>query len=70
MGCAAQTWCRGKKKWESELLCLACHSFSWRSYCDPDFKTPEEYEKARWEELLAATPVGAPPAPPASMPVA
>jgi len=49
---------------------LACHSFSWRSYCDPDFKTPEEYEKARWEELLAAAPVGAPPALPASMPVA
>lgn len=44
-----QTWCRGKKKWESECLCLECHSFSFRSYCDPDFKTPEDYEKERWQ---------------------
>lgn len=44
-----QTWCRGKKKWDSECLCLDCHSFSYRSYCDPDFKTPEEYEKERWQ---------------------
>lgn len=44
-----QTWCRGKKKWESECLCLDCHSFSFRSYRDPDFKTPEEYEKDRWQ---------------------
>jgi hypothetical protein len=44
-----QTWCRGKKKWESECLCLDCHSFSFRSYCDPDFKTPEDAEKERWQ---------------------
>lgn len=37
--CTLQTWCRGKKKWESETLCLDCHCFSFRSYCDPDFKT-------------------------------
>merc|ERR1712144_184546 len=30
-----QTWCRGQRKWESETLCLDCHNFSWRSYCDP-----------------------------------
>ena len=48
------------KKWESELLCLACHSFSWRSYCDPDFKTPEQYEKERWEALIAAQPPSVP----------
>eukprot|EP00887_Chlorella_sp_A99_P003648 scaffold7.g3648.t1 len=48
-----QTWCRGKKKWESECLCLDCHMFSFRSYCDPDFKTPEDYEKERWQTLVA-----------------
>eukprot|EP01024_Parvocaulis_polyphysoides_P016280 TRINITY_DN17226_c0_g1_i1.p1 TRINITY_DN17226_c0_g1~~TRINITY_DN17226_c0_g1_i1.p1 ORF type:complete len:147 (-),score=20.80 TRINITY_DN17226_c0_g1_i1:113-520(-) len=48
-----QSWCRGKKLWESELLCLDCHKFSYRSYKDPDFETPEEYEKRRWEESLA-----------------
>ena len=32
-----QTWCRGKKQFESELLCNDCHMFSWRSYSDPDF---------------------------------
>mmetsp|Transcript_39967 Transcript_39967/g.55557 ORF Transcript_39967/g.55557 Transcript_39967/m.55557 type:complete len:154 (+) Transcript_39967:170-631(+) len=47
-----QTWCRGKKKWESELLCLDCHMFSWRSYCDPDFLMPEEYEKLKWAKML------------------
>ena len=47
-----QTWCRGKKKWESELLCMDCHSFTWREYCDPDFKTPEQYEKEKWEQLM------------------
>ena len=50
---ATQTWCRGKKLWESELLCLDCHKFSWRSYKDPDFKTPEEYERDRWEAIVA-----------------
>lgn len=44
-----QMWCRGKKKWESEILCLDCHSFTLRTYADPDFKTPEEYEKERWQ---------------------
>ena len=51
--CWLQTWCRGKKKWESELLCMDCHSFSWREYCDPDFKTPEEHEREKWEALMA-----------------
>ncbi|KAG2496286.1 hypothetical protein HYH03_005519 [Edaphochlamys debaryana] len=46
-----QTWCRGKRLWASESLCLACHSFSWRSYRDPDFKTPEQYEKELWEGI-------------------
>ena len=46
-----QTRCRGKKKWDSECLCLDCHMFSRRQYTDPDFKTPEEYEKERWETL-------------------
>ena len=32
-----QTWCRGKKQFESEILCTDCHMFSWRSYSDPDF---------------------------------
>ncbi|CAK0783986.1 hypothetical protein CVIRNUC_007189 [Coccomyxa viridis] len=48
-----QTWCRGKKLWESELLCLDCHHFSWRSYKDPDFKTPEEFERDRWDAIIA-----------------
>ena len=48
-----QTWCRGKKLWESETLCLDCHNFSWRSYRDPDFKTPEDYDKEYWTELVA-----------------
>ena len=51
--CVLQTWCRGKKTWESELLCLDCHHFSWRSYKDPDFKTPEEYERDRWDAIIA-----------------
>jgi 5-methylcytosine-specific restriction endonuclease McrA len=49
-----QTWCRGKKVWESETLCQDCHHFSFRSYKDPDFKTPEQYEKERWTQLVAA----------------
>ena len=47
-----QTWCRGKRRWESETLCLDCHSFSWRKYCDPGFTTPSEYEKQRWNQML------------------
>jgi hypothetical protein len=27
-----QEWCRGKKKWSAEALCLDCHCFSYRSY--------------------------------------
>lgn len=48
----SQTWCRGKKKWESELLCMDCYAFSWRSYSDPDFKTPEDYEREKWEAMM------------------
>lgn len=47
-----QTWCRAKKCWEAESLCMSCQRFSWRSYRDPDFKTPEQYEAERWAELL------------------
>jgi len=47
-----QTWCRAKKCWEAESLCMSCLRFSWRSYRDPDFKTPEQYEAERWAELL------------------
>ena len=49
-----QTWCRGKKKFESETLCLDCHLYSWRSYADPDFMYPEEYEKEKWQNYSAA----------------
>ncbi len=42
--------CRQKKKWESELLCLDCHAFSWRSYSNPDFMTPEQYQKQYWQQ--------------------
>ncbi|EFJ48586.1 hypothetical protein VOLCADRAFT_90712 [Volvox carteri f. nagariensis] len=49
-----QTWCRGKRVWASESLCMSCHRFSWRSYRDPDFKTPEQYEKEVWEAVGAA----------------
>ena len=48
-----QTWCRGKKKFESESICVDCHMWSWRSYVDPDFLTPEEYDKLRWEKMVA-----------------
>lgn len=48
-----QTWCRGKKIWESELLCLDCNMWSWRSYSDPDFMMPEDYEKQKWNEMVA-----------------
>jgi len=47
-----QTWCRGKKRWDSEAVCMDCHMFSRRQYCDPDFKTPEDYEKERWAGLV------------------
>lgn len=46
--------CRQKKKWESELLCLDCHAFSWRSYVDPDFLTPEQYQKKYWQQIASA----------------
>jgi hypothetical protein len=48
-----QTWCRGKKVWQAESLCLDCHAFSWRAYADPDFETPEQHEKRRWAQLVA-----------------
>jgi len=51
-----QSWCRGKKQFESELLCLDCHMFSWRSYSDPDFMTPEEHEKFKWEKMVKENP--------------
>jgi len=47
-----QTWCRGKKKFESETICMDCHMWSWRSYVDPDFLTPEEFDKIRWEKMV------------------
>ncbi|CAG9461483.1 unnamed protein product [Pedinophyceae sp. YPF-701] len=43
-----QTWCKLRKMWEAESLCLDCHSFTWRSYKDPDFQWPEDIEKAYW----------------------
>jgi len=51
----SQTWCRGKKHWESETLCLDCHNFSWRAYRDPDFKTPEDYARDKWESMMTGT---------------
>ena len=47
-----QAWCRGKKKFESEILCMDCYMFSWRSYCDPDFETPEYHQKKLWERIV------------------
>ena len=55
-----QTWCRSKKAFESETLCLDCHMFSWRSYSDPDFLTPEEYDKIRWENMVNDKAAGRP----------
>ena len=55
-----QTWCRGKRQFESELLCSDCHMFSWRSYSDPDFMLPEEYDKIRWEKMVEAKATGKP----------
>ena len=26
--------------------------FSWRSYCDPDFQTPEDTQKTIWEAMM------------------
>ena len=49
----SQSWCRGKRQWSAESLCMDCHAFSWRSYSDPDFLSPEEYEKHRWAVLTA-----------------
>jgi hypothetical protein len=48
-----QTWCRGKRVWEAESVCLDCLQFSHRAYRDPDFQTPEEFEKERWQRLVA-----------------
>ena len=55
----AQTWCRGKKEWEAECLCLDCLAFTRRSYQDPDFRTPEQEARAAWDALVG----GAAPAP-------
>jgi hypothetical protein len=46
-----QEWCRGAKHWTAEALCLDCHSWSFRSYSDPDFLSKEDYEKFMWERL-------------------
>lgn len=27
-----QTWCRGKRMWESECICLDCQNWSFRAY--------------------------------------
>lgn len=48
-----QTWCRGKKMWEAESLCVACGAFTRREYSDPDFQTPEQVEAAAWAALRA-----------------
>jgi 5-methylcytosine-specific restriction endonuclease McrA len=47
-----QTWCRGKKTWDAESLCVACGAFTRRRYVDPDFRTPEQVEAAAWAELM------------------
>lgn len=47
-----QTWCRGKKKWTSEVVCLDCHAFTLRDYVDPDFLTPEEHMKQLWRDIV------------------
>lgn len=49
-----QTWCRGRKKWQSELLCLDCLHFSYRAYSDPDFMSPEEHQKQYWTSMAVA----------------
>jgi hypothetical protein len=49
----SQTWCRGKRVWEAESVCLDCLQFSHRAYRDPDFQMPEEFEKERWQRLVA-----------------
>lgn len=47
----SQTWCRGSVKWESEILCLDCFTFSKREFSDPKFKTPQQHEKEQWEGM-------------------
>jgi hypothetical protein len=34
-------------------------SLARRHYADPDFKTPEQYEKEKWAALMAAPPTAA-----------
>lgn len=48
-----QSWCRGKKQWESETFCCQCHAWSWRSYSDPDFLLPEQFERLEWEHMAS-----------------
>lgn len=47
-----QSWCRGRKRWESETFCCQCHAWNWRSYADPEFLMPEDFERLRWEATL------------------
>lgn len=54
-----QTWCRGKKTWEAESLCVACGACTRREYRDPDFQTPEQVDAAAWAALRAGTVGGA-----------
>ena len=36
-----------------ETFCVDCQSWSFRSYCDPDFMMPEEHERLSWEVMAA-----------------
>lgn len=49
-----QTWCRGKKKWTSECVCLDCHQFTLREYADPDYLTPEDHMKQLWANIMSS----------------
>jgi hypothetical protein len=62
-----QTWCRGRKHWESESLCLACHAFSRHAYRDADFESPEEAEKRLWTAMVAGAGAAAAAAPAAKV---
>jgi hypothetical protein len=47
-----QRWCRGKCQWESELICMDCNMYSFREYSDPDFLTPEDYDRIEWTRRI------------------
>lgn len=51
---------------QSETFCDACHSWSWRSYVDPEFLLPEVHEKLLWQKMLAQQPSRAQPLRPVS----